>query len=103
MLFAIKYGPSDNQTEEDRRRVRRLFVAWEPPTGVELQAHYHLVSGGGFLVVDTESATAIYESLEPFKPMVRFDVEPVVNVIEAIAASMDVEEWAESVLAGPGQ
>ena len=36
---------------------RGLFVAWKPPTGMELEAHYHLVQGGGFIVVDTESAS----------------------------------------------
>jgi hypothetical protein len=98
MLLAIKYSPGNNQTLEDRRRARRLFVAWDPPPGVELQAHYHLVSGGGFLVVESESPVALYEALEPFKPMVQFDIEPVVNVIEALATAEDVDDWAESVL-----
>ena len=98
MLFAIKYAPSESQTEEDRRRVRRLFVAWAPPPGVDLEAHYHLVSGGGFMVVTSESTLALFESLEPFKPAIRFDIEPVVNVIESIATSMDVQDWADSVL-----
>ena len=99
MLLAIKYGPGDNQTQEDRRRARRLFIAWDPPAGVELQAHYHLVSGGGFIVVESESPVALFEALEPFKPMVQFDIEPVVNVIDALATAEDVHEWAESVLA----
>jgi hypothetical protein len=66
---------------------------------VELQAHYHYISGGGLVIAETESAALLYESLEPFKPVTSFDVEPVVNILEAIAISMDVEEWADSVTA----
>jgi hypothetical protein len=98
MLLAIKYGPSEFQSQEDRRRTRRLFMKWEPPPGVEIQAHYHLVSGGGFMVVESDSPGALYESLEPFKPKTLFDIEPVVNVIEAVSTSIDVEDWADSVL-----
>jgi hypothetical protein len=43
---------------------------------------------------------ALYEALAPFRPMVDFDVEPVVNVIEALAISLDVEEWVASVKVG---
>jgi hypothetical protein len=98
MLFAVKYRPSGPRSEEDKRRIRRVFVAWQPPGGVDLKAHYHYVSGGGLVVVDTESAPLLYHSLEAFKPLVAFDIEPVINVIEAIAISMDVEEWSNSVL-----
>ena len=99
MLFAIKYRPRESRTNGDRRRIRQLFVAWEPPFGVELQAHYHYVSGGGLVVVETDAASLLYESLEPFKPSVSFDVEPVINVLEAVAISMDVHDWIDSVLA----
>jgi hypothetical protein len=96
MLFAIKYHPRSNRTAEDARLARDLFVAWNPPASVEIRDHYHFVSGGGILIADTESPTALYESVEPFKPMVDFDLEPVVNVIEAIAISMDIDEWLAS-------
>jgi hypothetical protein len=99
MLFAIKYGPSGYNTDEDKRRVRQLFVAWEAPTGVDIECHYHYVSGGGVIVVDTDSAALLFEALEPFKPSVHFHVEPVINALEAVAISMDVEEWANSVVA----
>ena len=75
-------------------------MAWEPPTAVEVRHHFHYVSGGGVVIVDTEVPGALYEALAPFKPMVDFDDEPVVNVIEALAISLDVEEWVASVKDG---
>jgi len=100
MLFAIKYHPRSGRTEAESQRVRALLMAWEPPSTVEVRHHFHYVSGGGVVIVDTEIPAALYESMAPFKPLVEFDVEPVVNVIEALAISLDVEEWAASVNGG---
>jgi hypothetical protein len=99
MLFAIRYEPSANRTSEDNRRVRELFVAWKPPTQADLQAHYHFVRGGGVLILEADEAGPIYEALEPFKLQVEFVVEPVVNLVEAVAVSLNVEEWIASVTA----
>lgn len=98
MLLVVKYSPPPNRTPSERRRVREIFVAWEPPAGVELRTHYHYISGGGFLIVETQDAAGLFQALEPFKPLVTFEIEPVINVIEAIAISLDIEEWAASIL-----
>ena len=100
MLFAIKYHPRSGRTEAESKRARELLMAWEPPSSVEVRHHFHYVSGGGVVIVDTEVPAALYESMAPFKSLVEFDVEPVVNVIEALAIYLDVEEWATSVKDG---
>ena len=74
-------------------------MKWEAPEGVEVKHHFHYVSGGGVIIVETQEPTALYETLEPFKPLVEFDVEPVINYLEAMAISTDVDEWAASVSA----
>src|SRR5688572_23238424 len=100
VLFAIKYHPRPGRTEAESKRVRELLMAWEPPSSVEVRHHFHYVSGGGVVIVDTEVPGSLFESLEPFKPLVEFDVEPVINMIEALAISLDVEEWVASVKNG---
>ena len=45
----------------------------------------------------------LYQMVGPFKPLVDFEVEPVLNVIEALAISLDIEEWVESVRDGSGK
>jgi hypothetical protein len=97
MLLAIRYRPATGRTVDDRRRIRELFMAWKPPAGIILHAHYHFVSGGGVMILDAAEPGPIFETLEPFKPQVEFDVEPVVNLIEAVAVSLNIEEWASSV------
>ena len=97
MLFAVKYHASPNRSEEQSRLLRDLFISWTPPHGVEIQHHFHYVSGGGVLIVDTDSASLLFEALQPFQPMVDVDLEPVVNIIEAIAISLDVDEWIDNL------
>ena len=77
--------------------MREIIMAWTPPPGVDVQNHYHYVSGGGVVVAEAEDARSLYEMVAPFKPLVEFEVEPSVNVIEALAVSLDIEEWADSV------
>jgi hypothetical protein len=72
-------------------------MAWTPPAEVDVQAHYHYVGGGGVVAVEADSAKALYEMLGPFKPLVDFEVEPTLNIIEALAVSLDIEEWVDSV------
>ena len=99
MLFAVKYRPQASRTEADSKHIRELLMKWEAPESVEVKHHFHYVSGGGVLIVETQEPTALYETLEPFKPLVEFDVEPVINYLEAMAISTDVDEWAASVSA----
>src|SRR5688572_22402496 len=98
MLLVIRYEPLPNRTAENRAIVRRLFLAWAPPPEIRMSGHFHFVSGGGFIIADTEDPTAIFRSLEPFKPYTQFKIEPVINVMDASLISADVEEWAESIL-----
>jgi len=99
LLFAIKYRPQPGRTDADAKRVRALLIKWQAPPGVEVKNHYHYVSGGGVLIVDTLDPSLLYETLGPFKPLVEFDVEPVINFVEALAISTDVDEWVASASA----
>jgi len=102
MQFAIRYHARVGRTEAEAARVRELLMAWDPPPEVNVLSHYHYVSGGGVVVAEAEHPTALYSLIEPFKPLVKFEVEPVLNVIEALAISLDIEEWVESVSEGSG-
>ena len=98
MELAILYRWHNNSTDKDTNRVRKLFMAWEPPRGAELKAHYYFARGGGIVIVDVNDSSVLFEGLAPFTPTIEFDIEPVFNVIEAIAISMDVDDWTTSVL-----
>jgi hypothetical protein len=97
MLFAVLYRWRANVAAREAQRTRRLFAAWEPPAGLEIFAHYSFARGGGVVVVEAHDAAALFEALAPFTSTIDFDVEPIVKVIQALAISMDVEDWVHSV------
>ena len=108
----LKYGPS---AKEDSYVVRHQVPRKSRSNrsgGATLARNHHgvdstagsgrseplpYVSGGGVVVAEAEDARSLYEMVEPFKPLVEFEVEPSVNVIEALAISLDIEEWVDSV------
>jgi len=87
------------RTEAEAQRLRELLMKWKQPESVQVKHHFHYVSGGGVIIAETEKPSALYEAMEPFKPLVEFDVEPVINFMEAMAISEDIGEWAHSVKA----
>ncbi len=98
MLFAINYRRRANMGDEETQRLLRIFLAWSPPEGIELLAHYHYARGGaGIVLMRAVSAGRLYEALATFESMVDFDAEPVVSVIDAVAIKMDVDAWVDSL------
>ena len=98
MQFAIIYRRRPAITDGETRRLMRIFMAWSPPPGVELLAHYHYARGGGGIVIlTTDSAAALFESLTAFDSIIEYQVEPVLNVIDAVAIKMDIDVWVSSL------
>ena len=98
MLFAITYHRRPNITDEETRRLLRIFMAWTPPPGVELLAHYHFARGGGGIVIlQADAASALFEALTAFDTIIEYETEPVLKVIEAVAIKMDIDEWVSSL------
>jgi hypothetical protein len=98
MLFSVIYHRRSNLTDESTKDLIRRFMAWSPPKGVELRNHYHYAEGGGGIVIlETESAAALFEGLTAFDSIIEYDIEPVLNVIEAVAIKLDVTEWVISL------
>ena len=99
MLFAVKYQPRGSRTDAESQYVHRLASAWNPPAAA-IQHHFHYVSGGGVVIVDIdEDIRPLHQSLEAFRPLVDFGIEPVLNMVDAVAISLDVGEWKASVTA----
>jgi hypothetical protein len=97
MLFACIYHLKPTLADEEARRLRRVFIAWEPPEGIEIKCHYAFARGGGVAIVEAASPATIWESLARFLPWVDIEVEPALSIVEALAISMDVDEWVDSI------
>ncbi len=98
MQFAITYRRRASVTDAETRRLLQIFMAWTPPSGVELLAHYHFARGGGGIVIlQAETASALFEALTTFDSIIEYDAEPVLNVIDAVAIKLDIDAWVSSL------
>jgi hypothetical protein len=97
MLFVVIYRYKPANTEDDGRLIRRRFVAWSPPAGVDVYSNYAFATGGGIAVVDIGSAATLRECLAPFMAHLNFEVEPALTMSEALALSMEADEWADTI------
>jgi len=84
-------------TDDDIRRLRMIFIAWQPPKDMEIIGHYHFATGGGVVIVHVHDSATLQAAMAPFTPIVEFDVEPVVSPIEATAIAMEADEWTRAV------
>ena len=97
MLLALTYRWRTLADAEKRKRSRRIFLAWNPPAGVEIVSHYYYADGGGIIILNADGAADLFEALVPFLPTLAYEVHPALNVIEALAISEDVDEWLDSL------
>ena len=92
MIFAIRYHLQPDRSRQEWREARSTFLEWSPPHGVEIRNHFHFLNNEGVVIVDADSAELLYQGVLPFRPTVGIDIQPVVNLYEALAISFDLEE-----------
>lgn len=97
MLFALIYRRRPSNDETEVRRLFQRFMAWEPPEGLDVKAHYAFVSGGGVAVVDAPDVGTLRQAIGPFAGMLDIQTEPALNIPEAIAISMATQEWVDTL------
>jgi hypothetical protein len=96
MLFALIYRFTVG--EDEQRRLRDRFMRWTPPLGLDVKFHYAFASGGGVAVAEAPTAGLIREALAPFMSSIDCEIEPALSIPEALAISLDVDQWAESAV-----
>jgi hypothetical protein len=90
-------GGSAVEYEAAQKRVLQLFSAWQMPES--LTFHQFLVrvgEFGGYAVVETDSLADIHKLTSAFA-VFQFRIEPVVDVMDAVAAESEVIAWRDSV------
>lgn len=85
MLLHLTWRPKAGYTHEDSKRTLRLWANWQAPAGFEIKMHVIEVNGGGFALVEAETAEAVHKALAPWAGL-SFDYEivPVVDIDTAV-------------------
>jgi hypothetical protein len=64
-------------------QARFLQTGGQPPAGVKMIGRWHGMSGGGFLVAETNDAKALYSWLEQWNDHLEFQTTPCLEDAEA--------------------
>lgn len=97
MTWWERPGGSYADYEAAQKRVLSVFQKWEMPES--LQFHQFLVrvgEFGGYAVVETDDEAELHKATTIFA-VFQFRVEPVLDVMDAVAAEAEGIEWRESV------
>ena len=83
--------------EDAQKRVLSVFQKWEMPKSLNI--HQFLVrvgEYGGYAVVETDSLADIHKLTSTFA-IFQFRVEPVLDVMDAVAIESAAIAWRESI------
>ena len=97
MLFHVSWEFSDT-SEEGTRRSLSVFSQWQPPAGAEFKGFYGFAGGGGgFAIIEADSATTLARTTAPWTPWLRFKVSPILPIEESSAIAGEGVQFRDSV------
>jgi hypothetical protein len=97
MAWWERPGGSATDYENAQKRVLQLFSKWEQPK--DLTIHQFLVrvgEYGGYAVVETDNPATLHRVTSIYA-VFQFRVEPVLDVMDAVAVEQDAIAWRDSV------
>jgi len=86
MLFHVTQRPKAGFSHEDQKQGLAMWAKWEPPDGFEIKMHVFSPDGCVYVLVETDSAEALYEAPAPWVAVIfDFEVKPVIDAETAVA------------------
>ena len=102
MKFMISWtargGGSGADNEAAAKRGLQVFGKWSPPEGDTFHQFLTRLDGeGGYAVVETDNALNILDSAAKFAPWFKFEVVPVVDIMEGTPVAAQAIEFRDSI------
>jgi hypothetical protein len=101
--FVIAYTSQAGSSAEDNVKsgeaAQKLLANWMPsPTATIHQWVQRCDGNGGFSVLETDNAADLLKDLATWSPWLKFELFPVLDVLDATVATQEAIETARSVL-----
>jgi hypothetical protein len=91
------FGSAAEQ-EASVTRLLKVYSKWTPPASVTYHEFLGRIDGsGGYQVVETDSPADLAETTAKFTPFADFQVEPVLDIADAVGAAQAGIEFRESI------
>jgi hypothetical protein len=92
-------GGSHADYEAAQKRVLHVFQQWQMPESLNIQQFLVRVGEfGGYAVLETDNVVDIHKLTTAFA-VFQFRLEPVLDVMEAVAAEAEMITWRDSIVA----
>ena len=103
MKFVLQYtdrsGGSVANNLAAAESAQKLLSNWTPNPAATIQQWVQRCDGtGGFAVLETDDAGALYKDLATWSPWIEFQVHPVLDILDATALTDEAIAIARSVL-----
>src|SRR5215216_1632468 len=94
-------GGSYADYEAAQKRVLNVFEPWEMPESLDIQQFVVRVGEfGGYMVLETDSVADVQKLTTTFA-VFQFRLEPVMDVMDAVAAEAEAIAWREENASSP--
>jgi len=91
-------GRSAQQNHDDGGAVPAASAKWQMPSGQRWSEYLTRTDGeGGFAVIETDHQAGLLEGVSGFPTWLRFDIVPVVDVMDGVAVLAAGADFRESV------
>ena len=96
--WKFRGGGSARDNEVAAERGLAIFSKWSPPADATFHQFLERLDGeGGYAVVETDNPMSVLEGPSKFGTMFEFDVEPCVDITDAISTMNDAVEFRRSI------
>ena len=103
MKFVLEYSDRSSGSVADNlaaaESAQKLLSSWAPnPAATIHQWVQRCDGGGGFAVLETDDAGALYKDLATWSPWLEFHVHPVLDILDATPLTDEALATARSVV-----
>ena len=86
------------EQEASATRLLKVYSKWTPPARMTLHQFLGRIDGsGGYQVVETDSPADLAETTAKFTPFADFQIEPVLDVTDAVKAAQAGIAFRDSI------
>ena len=99
LAYTLRASGTASENVTGGEAAQKLLSSWTPsPQATIHQWVQRCDGGGGFSVIETDSAADLYKDLATWTPWLEFQVYPVLDLLEAVPLTGEALGVAKSVL-----
>ncbi|HVV37831.1 MAG TPA: DUF3303 family protein [Acidimicrobiales bacterium] len=103
MKFVLAYTNREGSTPENNLKAlesaQKLLANWTPSPNADIKEWVQRCDGtGGFAVIEGDNMTDLYRDLATWSPWLKFEVVPVLDIMQATPITEEAIHTASAVL-----